>query len=194
MDRGLKRLTQHRLLMPGLLILVATLCASCSSRTQVESDLGIKDAPPWVNQGTQAVSDQQGRLIQGVGLAPPVGDLALQRATADSRARAEIAKVLSTYVEATLDAYSQSQGPASDASVRQVLQTSSRVALAGSRILAHWRDTQTGDLYAFAELDLKEVDATLERTEALHEDLRRYLREQGPQRFDRFARENGGQP
>ena len=38
----------------GLLLILV----GCSSKTMVESDLGIKGAPDWVNEGTQILNDK----------------------------------------------------------------------------------------------------------------------------------------
>ncbi len=79
--------------------LVLLLLAGCSGKTMVESDLGIKGAPDWVNEGTQVLNDKDGRYFRGVGQAPPMADDSLQISTADSRARAEVAKMISSYID-----------------------------------------------------------------------------------------------
>ena len=68
--------------------LLALAISACSSTTKVESDLGIKGAPDWVNEGTNILSEKDGRLFHGVGSASPMGDMALQKSVADDRARA----------------------------------------------------------------------------------------------------------
>src|SRR5579872_6702290 len=67
----------------AVVVLTASLLAACNSRTTVESNLGIKGAPDWVNKGSQALNDQSGRLIQGIASAPGMNDLSLQTSTAD---------------------------------------------------------------------------------------------------------------
>lgn len=85
-----------RLAYAGLMAAALAL-AACSSRTVVTSNLGIKGAPDWVNQGSQALSDHDGRLIHGIGSAPAMNDLSLQTSVADERARSEVARVLSSF-------------------------------------------------------------------------------------------------
>ena len=63
------------------LIAATALLTACSGSTKIESNLGIKGAPDWVNEGTQAVDDKKGRFIQGVASAPPLNDEALQSST-----------------------------------------------------------------------------------------------------------------
>ena len=92
-------------MMVGLALLITL---GCSSSTDIESDLGIEDAPDWVNEGSQAVSNKRGRLIQGVGSAPRLGDASLQKATADNRARAEVARIMASYMDIVMEDYSAS--------------------------------------------------------------------------------------
>ena len=61
-------------------LLLALLLGACSSKTVIESDMGMDHAPDWVNEGTQAVNNDDGRLIHGVGMAPAMGDISLQKA------------------------------------------------------------------------------------------------------------------
>ena len=82
-----------------VMIAAVMLLAACSGKTMVKSDLDIKGAPDWVNEGTATLNDRGGRLIHGVGEAPPMGDESLQIATADDRARAEVARVLSSFMD-----------------------------------------------------------------------------------------------
>ena len=104
----------------SVLFLVLALGA-CSGKTIIESDMGLSDAPDWVNEGTQAVDNDDGRLIHGLGMAPPMGDISLQKATADNRARAEIARVLSTYVDTVIKDYTASTGGEADLNVERVI-------------------------------------------------------------------------
>ena len=169
-----------RLLFPALLL------AACSSQTHIESDMGLDDAPDWVNEGTQAVSDDDGRLIQGVGMAPVMGDVSLQKSTADNRARAEIARVLSTYVDAVISDYTASTGEEADLNVERDIRSTTQLALSGARILGHWKDENTGDVYAFAELDMEKVDETLQTATSLSDAFKDHYKETANANFDRF--------
>src|SRR3989338_6556854 len=79
--------------------LFALAVSACYSTTKVESDLGIKGAPDWVNEGSNILNDKDGRLFHGVGSASVMGDMALQKSVADDRARAEVARILSSYLD-----------------------------------------------------------------------------------------------
>ncbi len=167
-------------------LFLALALGACSSKTVIESDMGISDAPDWVNEGTQTVDDDDGRLIHGVGLAPPMGDVSLQKATADSRARAEIARVLSTYVDAVIKDYTATTGSETDLNVEREIRSTTQLALSGARILGHWKDEDTGDIYAFAELDMDAVDKTLETAASLSAAFKDHYTENADANFDRF--------
>ncbi|MBN1378415.1 MAG: hypothetical protein JXA04_04195 [Gammaproteobacteria bacterium] len=172
------------------------LLAACAGQTKVESDLGIKGAPDWVNEGSQAINDKKGRLIQGVGSAPNLGDPALQKATADNRARAEIARVLSSYLDVAMNDFLASSnggqetgGAVAESSVQQQINSISQVVLNGSKILGNWKDKRTDIIYSFAELDLKQVQDVVTANKNMSEDLKRYLATQGDAVFDKFVAE-----
>ena len=178
------------------LLTAFSLLTACSGPTRIESDLGIKGAPDWVNEGTQAVSDKSGRLIHGVGSAPDLGDPALQKATADNRARAEIARVLSSYLDVAMNdflgnsgAVDQNGQATAEASVQQQINSLSHVVLNGSKIIGNWKDKRTNIVYSFAELDLKRVQDMVNANQAMSDDLKRYLTAQGDAVFDEFVTE-----
>ena len=173
----------------SILFLVLALGA-CSDKTIIESDMGLSDAPDWVNEGTQAVDNDDGRLIHGLGMAPPMGDVSLQKATADNRARAEIARVLSTYVDAVIKDYTASTGSDADLSVEREIRSTTQLTLSGARILGHWKDEDTGDVYAFAELDMDAVDRSLETATSLSDAFKGHYTENANADFDRFMETN----
>ena len=167
-------------------LFLALVLGACSSKTTIESDMGLSDAPDWVNEGTQAVSDDDGRLIHGVGMAPAMGDVSLQKATSDNRARAEIARVLSTYVDAVIKDYTASTGSDADLSVEREIRSTTQLALSGARILGHWKNEENGDVYAFAELDMDAVNKSLETATALSDAFKGHYNENANANFDRF--------
>lgn len=177
-------------LLAGFCLLAA--CAG-SGPTRVESDLHIDDAPDWVNEGTAILKTRDGRLFHGVGSAPPLGDRSLQTSTADDRARAELARVLSSYMNVASQDYTAASGSGDQAlpaaSVSRQIEAISRVNLAGSRIIGRWRDEQTDIIYALAELDLDQVKDLLERVDDMNAGLRGHIREQGDNIFDGMAKE-----
>lgn len=174
------------------LALVAWL-GGCSSKTLVESNLDIDDAPDWVNEGTQILKDDNGRLFHGVGSAQTMGDESLQVSTADNRARAEIARILSSYMDVTLRDYAASAASAGERinqdDVERQIQNVSRINLTGARIIAHWKQPKTGVIYALAELDMKQLKTTLDQANAMSAGLRDYMGREGDNVFDKLAGE-----
>ena len=123
-----------RILPTAIMFFTSLLLFGCSGNETIESDLGIKGAPDWVNEGTQAVSDHNGQLIQGIGMAAPMNDASLQKSTADNRARAEVARVLSTFIDSTISDYSSSSGGNNSSSVARDIRSATKLALNGAII------------------------------------------------------------
>ena len=169
---------------------VAALLAGCSGKTMVKSDLGISGAPDWVNKGTATLNDRGGRLIHGVGMAPSMGDQSLQISTADDRARAEVARVLSTYMDVASNDYATATNNAdNEQAISRQIKSATKVVLSGARIIAHWRDEKSNNIYALAELDMKQIKDTLKTVEGLNEEMRMYLDKHGDNIFDRMSKE-----
>jgi len=186
-------MTQLRFWTRLLLIIVIAAVAACAGQTKLESDLAIKGAPDWVNKGTSYVSDKDGRLFHGVGSASSMGDVTLQRATADDRARAELARIFSSYLDVASNDY-QSAGRSGDSKVSEEavsrqIKNLSRVNLAGAKIIARWQDKKTSIVYSIAELDMKQVKNTLSTAQDMNEDMRRYLESNADNIFDRVTQE-----
>ena len=167
--------------------------AGCSSKTMVESDLHIKGAPDWVNEGTQMLNDKGGRLFHGVGSAPLMADESLQKATADDRARAELARILSSYLTVASNDYSTAASSGGEVvheqSVTREIENLSQINLTGAKIIGRWRDKKTGMIYSIAELDMKRMKETLELAEQMSPSLRDFLSRESDNIFDRLAGE-----
>jgi hypothetical protein len=175
--------------------LALALAACGGGKTVVESDLGIKGAPDWVNKGTQVLNDRDGRLFHGVGSSPAMGDEALQRSTADDRARAEVARMLSTYLDVVSNDYLAAAGTGANASADQAVSRQIKAVtkqnLAGSKIIGRWKDGRTSMVYSIAELDFKSVKTTLEGANGMNEDLRRYIGRNADNIFDKVSTGGG---
>jgi hypothetical protein len=173
----------------------AFLLAACGGKTMVESDLGIKGAPDWVNKGTAVLNDKNGRLFHGVGSAPVMGDESLQRSTADDRARGEVARILSTYMDVVGDDYVAAAGTGANANSEQAvsrqIKAVTKMNLSGARIIGRWKDQKTGMVYSIAELDLNQVKTALQGANDMNTDLRRYIDSNADNVFDRFSKEKG---
>jgi len=175
------------LILPTLILLLA----GCSGKTMVESDLRIKGAPDWVNEGTQALNNKGSRLFHGVGSAPTMGDESLQTSTADDRARAELARVLSSYLNVASSDYSAAASSGGESvneqSVSREIQNLSQINLTGAQIIGRWRDKRNGNIYSIAELDMKQMKQTLEKAKQMSPSLRDFLNRESNNIFDRLA-------
>jgi len=169
------------------LILVLFLVACSSSATKVESDLDMDDAPDWVNEGSQALSTDDGRLIHGVGEAPDIGDFSLQKNTADNRARAEVASVIGIFMDNVTKDYSHHKGKSQTVDISRVLKTKTKVLMAGVRIIARWKDSDSKHVYALAELDLEQIKKVVNSTSSFPDHFKNYLNENGDDIFNNYA-------
>ena len=175
-------------------VLLALAISACSSTTKVESDLGLKGAPDWVNEGTNIISEKDGRLFHGVGSASPMGDMSLQKSVADDRARAEVARVLSSYMDVVSNDYMSSARAGGDtntseeADSRQI-KALTKVNLTGAKVIGSWRDPKSNIIYSIVELDMKQVKNTLAGTQDMNQELKRYIESSADNIFDRLANE-----
>jgi len=177
--------------IPLMLLSLSLLIFGCSSKTVVESDLGISGAPDWVNEGTQYLNNNEGKLFHGVGQAPMVGDASLQKSTADNRARAELARILSSMLNVASQDYTAASGSGKDAvsqqSVSREIKNLSQLNLAGAKIIGRWKDDKNGTIYSIAELDMKYVKQTLETAKNMNKDLQQYLTSNANNIFDKVS-------
>ena len=181
-----------RLAQLALISLISLGVIGCASKTKVESDLKISGAPDWVNEGTNILNNRDGRLFHGVGQAPDMGDEALQISTADNRARAEVARVLSSYMDVVSDDFLASTGKGRNAdneqAVTQEIKNLTKVNLSGARIIGRWRHKKTNTIYSIAELDMAHITKTMNAVDDMNEDLRRYIATEGMNIFDKMAK------
>jgi hypothetical protein len=174
-------------------IILVVLLSACSSKTKVESDLNISGAPDWVNEGTNILKDKDGRLFHGVGFAPVMGDMSLQKSTADNRARAEVARVLSSYMNVVSKDYVESVGTGEQQELSQAIshdiENITQVNLTGAKIIGNYRDEKSNTIYSIAELDMKHVKGILDNVDNMNAGFRDYIKSQGDNIFDRMAGE-----
>jgi hypothetical protein len=174
------------------MLLMMGLLAACSSRTVVESNLGIKGAPDWVNKGSQALNDQNGQLIHGIGSAPNMNDQSLQSSTADDRARTEVARVLNSFMHVVTQDYSASAGSGQDQqntqSVSRQIQNITDQNVSGARIIAQWADPKTGTLWSLAELNLKQVKDMVGGSKDMNAGFRDYFNSHADNVFDSMTK------
>jgi hypothetical protein len=118
----------------------------------------------------------------------------MRRSTSDSRARAEIAKTLDTYV-AVLNKDYQASTTAGDMSasseeqhVQQALKTYSQMELSGVVIIDHWLDND-GTEYALAQLEMASFKDNLDKMKELNARVREAVRANADKAFDELGAE-----
>ncbi|SMF48323.1 hypothetical protein SAMN02745866_03139 [Alteromonadaceae bacterium Bs31] len=168
--------------------------SACSSSTKVESDMGIKGAPDWVNEGNQALNDKKGRYFHGTGSAPKMSDASLQRSTADNRARAEVAQIFSSYMNILASDYSASlsddSASVSEQALSRTIENATKLNLVGVEIIAHWKDKKTGVLYSLAELDMKKLKTVSAAADKMDPGLKAFISENADNIFDSMSKGN----
>jgi hypothetical protein len=166
---------------------------ACSGKTKVESDLGVRGAPDWVNEGTQVLNDRDGRLFHGVGFAQEMGNESLQISTANERARAEVARILTSYMDVVSRDFATSASSdderLTEQQVSRQIHNFTKVNLSGAKVLGHWKDKRNGNIWSAAELDMKHIKSTLQAVDQMNDDLKRYIDDNGDNIFDRVAKE-----
>jgi hypothetical protein len=158
----------------GIGILISLGCAG--------KEPGVRARPEWVDKGSGAFDVDKGKIFYGVGVASGIKNVALLRSTADNRARAEVAKILETYVAVLAKDYmaSTTAGDMSASSeeqhVEQALKTFSKTTLHGARVIDRWRDPADGSLFSLCEMDLFAFKDALEGHKELDAKVRDYVR------------------
>jgi hypothetical protein len=152
-------------------------------------------APAWVFGGGGAVTAERGKILYGVGSAPKMVDISMQRDRAVNRGRAEILKIFKTYIAYMMKDYARSTtaGDMSkesyEADVLQVQKTVSIGDLNGAQLVDTWRDPADGTIYVMMALDLGAVADMLASKKSLDAKLRDYVRANAAKAFDDLEKE-----
>jgi hypothetical protein len=163
--------TSRNLLAFITLISTILVLTACAGRTRVESDLHIKGAPDWVNEGTNILKHDNDRLFHGVGLAPDTSYMQV---------------VSRDYTAAAKGGDDQSL----ESSISRQINNVSRINLTGSRIIGHWRDQKTNVIYSLAEIDMEQLKTTLQKVQDMNEGFKDHLTSQGDHIFDRMLEDH----
>ncbi|MBI5629486.1 MAG: LPP20 family lipoprotein [Elusimicrobia bacterium] len=169
------------------------LAAGCATR-HVPGPIAEK-GPEWVNKGNGAFKDGGQGAFYGVGIAQGIRNRALAVTASDDRARAEIAKIMETYIAVLTKDYmaSTTAGDMSKSSEEQhvssTLKSFAKVTLRGAMIIDHWKDPSDGTLFALCKLDLAAVKRTLEESKELDNKMRDFVRANAEKAFDELSAE-----
>lgn len=176
----------------GTLVLAGLLLVGCAGKSVVDVSHQGEGPPGWVNQGSSILKAKNDRVFLGVASAPMLGDFSLQTVTADQSARAEVSRILSSYME-IVSRHFIASGEAEEAgfteqSVVQHMDQVEQMDLIGVRIVGHWQDRKSNRIYSIAEMDMQQARTRLEEMEKMNPGLKQYMGEEGEDIFDRLAK------
>lgn len=148
----------------GGLFAVTLIFNGCTKEIDKTADTGPRPKPNWVVRGGGAFKDQSSTIFYGMGIANPMPNVALQRTTAEQRARVEIAATLQTsmrsmvkdFMEHNADLFNPNGKATSQEIISSVSSGVSDAQLSNCRIMDMWEDEKAGTLYALARLDLND--------------------------------------
>jgi hypothetical protein len=152
------------------------------------------EAPDWVKKGSGAFTGERGRAFYGVGSASGIRNYSLLRATAENRARAEIAKIFEVYVAALMKDYMASttagdfSATSEEQHVERAQKTFTKATLSGVQIVDAW-EHPNGTYFALAVLDLEAFKDLNERAKELSARIRDYVRRNAEKMFDELEKE-----
>ena len=146
----------------------------------VSYPIAVKQSPDWVERGSGLWRAEED-VFQGVGVASGIQNRLLLRATADNRARSELAAVMVRYVEAL----AASAGKAGDQDPG-VLQPLAQASLNRAVIVDHWIDPDSGRLYALCRLNMASFKDTLAAYRMLPADSRKTMLENAERQHARM--------
>ena len=182
--RANSTLTKTVLLAISCLILVLFFTGCATTKA-------VSSSPDWVNKGSGAFDGEMGKVFYGVGVASNIKNKAMLRQTADNRARAEIAKVMNTYVASLAKDYMATTAAGDNVSEEQHIENSlksfTKATLAGVEIVDHWLDTTDGSMYALSRFDLETFSSKLDKFQELDTKARNYIESNAKKAFDELS-------
>ncbi len=178
-------------------MLAISLFVGCAGKAKDVPPPNIVEAqrPEWVEKGSGAFEGEAGKVFYGVGSAYGIKNPSLLRSASDNRARAEVARIFKTYTAALMKDYAAStmagnpEEVSEEQHVEQTIKTFTKAELAGVEIVNHWKDTETGELFALARMDLSAFENYLEKANELSEAVREKVVRNAEKAFESLAQE-----
>jgi hypothetical protein len=177
------------------IVMVAGLLAACGSdKPQMSNQVTQPGAPDWVNKGSGAFGGDGKRVFYGIGISGGVRNAALRRVDADSKARADIAATLNTYVTRLTKSYASSttagdpNASSEEQHVSDALKTYTQMQLSGVSIVDHWI-ANDGTEYALAKLDMEGFKGQMDKMKELNAKVRDAVKANADKAFDELSAE-----
>ncbi len=178
------------------LVAAAAISACGGSKATINQNSG---QPDWVNKGSGAYKDANGaKVFYGVGILQGVRNVGLALPASDDRGRAEIAKVMNSYVTVLGKDYANSvtAGDMTKSSEEQMVTQTHKVfaqfTLHGSMPVDHWTDRsdpKSPVYYSLVKLDMASVQAALDDSKDLDAKTRDYVKANADKAFDEMNAE-----
>ena len=171
---------------------VPFLIVACSGNEVLTESLNDDGVPTWVGQGSSILKSRQSRVFHGVGSAHMMGDFSLQTSVANRRAREEIARIVTSFMEIVSREYIAT-GQASYAGfdeqdVAKQIEVLSRMDLSKIEVVGHWSDDGSKVIYAIAQMDIAKVRQAIKEMASVNKGLKAYISVEGDNIFDRIAK------
>ena len=184
----------NRLSYFGLALAASVLFSACASNGKPAPI--ANNAPEWVNKGSGAFKDTAGKQVfYGVGIMQGVRNRALAVSGADDRGRAEIAKIMNSYVTVLTKDYmaSVTAGDMTKSSeeqlVSQTMKNFAKFTLHGATPIDHWKDPSDGTMFSLVKLDMSSVKKSLDESKELDSKVRDYVKANAEKAHDELAAE-----
>lgn len=179
----------------ALALAVSAVLGGCSSAPKPAAPIA-NNAPEWVNKGSGAFKDANGKQVfYGVGIMQGVRNRALAVSGADDRGRAELTKIMNSYVTTLTKDYmaSVTAGDMSKSSeeqmVSQTMKNFAKFTLHGAVPVDHWKDPSDGTIFALVKLDMDAVNQSLSDSKELDGKVRDYVKANAEKAFDELSAE-----
>ena len=180
-----------RQILPILLLAATAALSACAAHQPYAPSKG--SAPQWAMKGSGAFDENGKNVFYGVGIAGNIKNHSLRRSASDDRGRAELAKVMNSYVTVLSKDYQASTSAGGDATseeqhVQQTLKNFAKFTLHGSMPVDHWI-AEDGTEYALVKLDMDAVKKSLDSAKELDGAVRDYVRANADKAFDELQGE-----
>ncbi len=176
------------------IVAVAVLAMACGEKPQQSNQITHEGAPNWVNKGSGAFNGEKGRVFYGIGISGGVRNAALRRQDSDSKARADIAATLNTYVTRLTKSYAASTTAgdpnvsSEEQHVSDALKTYTQMQLSGVAIVDHWI-ANDGTEYALAQLDMDGFKGQMDKMKELNAKVKEQVKANADKAFDELSAE-----
>ncbi len=180
----------------ALILIAALSLGACGG---VKKSPIAEGAPEWVNKGTVAMKDKDGKQVfYGVGAIQGAKNIPMARTAATERGRGELAKIMNSYVTSLSKDYMASitAGDMTKSSeeqlVSQTMKNFAKFTLHGSMPVDYWVDRSNPEsnvLYSLVKLDMAAVQASLGESKELDAKVRDYVKANAEKAFDELSAE-----